>query len=237
MKFIKSLFKPKNIYFRINMDIIEFPEGWTPKLAILIRNLTEFEKRIIINILRILQRHLERHFVFWMKFEFTRIKFNNDQSILFRSYFELIMIDWTIISSEFTKREIRSEVGKSLWWILYYSFDGYDSMLYSKKVFRNYEAAFEDRRQLYPGILTKLFSTESSQNLNSLKILYILLVVNPLEIDKGNFENQPNELKDHQDFSEMENWFENRLNLLTFGQVFGKSLNHLKSEINKLQFK
>lgn len=234
MRLFKRLLGRKNIYFKITEDVITWPEGWTPEIVTLVGGLSEDEKNTLIKICKLLQRHLEHHFDFWIKTDFIRTMWEEDSSLLFKSYFELLMIDWIIITHEFGKKRVRADVGQTLWWVIHYSLIGYSKVLFSSKTFKTYELAFESRRKLYPNILASYFSEDKAENDIAYQNIYTLVIANPMTNDITNLENETlghSLIGGKLDFV---NWRQNMVRTISFNRNFSKGIGSLHKELNKL---
>jgi hypothetical protein len=234
MNIFKRFFGKKDIFFNLAVDAIEDPEGWNSEIEELVECLTEDEKKLLLGICKILHEHLEHHFDFWMKTNFSRKMFAEDVSVLFRSYFELLMIDWTVITVEFRKKKIRSEVEQTLWFVIHYSLEAYETTLYSNTTLKNYKVAFGDRSALYPKILTGFFSDNDSNKNVAFQNLYTLVIANPLTNDTGNLEKEQLGFSMINGMLDFGNWGENKVRTMIFINSFSKGLGHFSKKLKQL---
>lgn len=234
MSIFKRLLGKKNIYFKIVEEIITSPENWDQEALDLVEALTKEEKETIIRICKLLHKHLEHHFDFWTKNGFAREMIKNDISLLYKSYFELLMIDWILISNNFKKKQIRYEVGKTLFKILYYSLNAYSKSLFSQNTFRTYELAFENRSKLYPKILTSYFSGNKSKSDIALQNIYTLVVANPLTNDISNLDYESPGHSIIGGTLDYLNWEQNMRKTISFIKNFSSGINIFSNGLEKI---
>jgi len=230
--FAKSLrYEKKNIFFEITDGVITNPDGWGPEIVALVNQLTDSEKSFLQRVFGLLQEHCEHHYEFWNKHHFTSEMMRSDINLLFRSYFELLMVDWTIATHELRRREVKREVGQVLWYVIHFSLDSYSSALYSQATFTNYKSAFQSREQLYPKIFNFYFSDNDGKKNIAIQNLYTLMIASPLTNDTSSLENESfghSILDGTIDFG---NWQENAGRVITFHNSFAKGLGAFANKI------
>lgn len=231
MSFFKRFFGKRDFFFEIQESIITDPNGWSKEAEDLVYTLSQKEKDLLIKLCKILQKQMEYHYDFWIATDFTKEKFRNDTTFIYKSFFELLMIDFILICNSFQKKHIKDEIGQTLFLIIRDSLVvPYKQFLFSKDTFNNYEEAFSDRNILYQKRLTDYFSADTNKYSGASRFLFAILIHRPLsnEADKFGFSNKNSNGLINLDFlesSSQEYYFE---------LYFSKQINKFIKEINNV---
>jgi len=236
MNIFRIFFKRRDDFFKLNESVLEYPERVNKDIVKYVQQISADEKDFLNSLLKILQRHLNHHSDFWIKNSFTREYNDTDKDDLkiFKSFLELMLLDWTTITKEFQRKKVPERVGHVLWFMIYYSFESFDHRFFKDNDFKNYKDAFYNREQVYPEILSDLYKKEKRPSQRALQNLYTLLIANPLSnrVEQLSRENFGSSLINVE--LDPFNFDENTLRVLIFQKSFMKNLIEFEKAIVKL---
>ncbi len=214
MNFLKKLFTKQErtpFFFEFQACIISEPNFWSPEVQAVVDKLTETERLKIIIITSLLQVSIEWHSQYIVNTKYACNKLEDYPEYIFKSFFELTSLNWVLVTNYFRENKIRSEVGQALWWVIKYSFDGLDDLLFTAPSLNSFENAFQAGQEKYEELLAQYFKPR----LNETKVysdLFDKIVDNPLVEDSDgldflksfsmNFDKMPDVLFFHKHFSE-----------------------------------
>ncbi len=234
MIFFDKIFKKKKVGLRIIDDTIKFPRSWGKQINLLVQSLSEKELNQLLNICKIIDKHLEHHYKFWRKNEIAKSNMKADPILLYKSQFELLMIDWVLLTQKFKKNEIREEFGQTLWWVIHYSVNIYSSALFNNSTYKTYNEAFANRQELYFEIVSSYFGYNRDYSKETaFQNLYTLLIAYPLTNNISNLKDEMIGIKLEVQFLSF-NGFDNTVNAITFINSFQKGINTFSEKIDQV---
>jgi hypothetical protein len=185
-----DLFKKKEILtFKIDTLLLDDSSKFDTETKDLVKTLSTDEFAVLHTICRSLQKHIDSLINFWENegLSITKERMKSDKTVVYKSCFELLMMDWVLIAHEFKTKSIRREVGQILWFILYDSVIQSKPSIFNERTFPNFQLAFKDRTKVYEKLMIDLYSGESSHQL-ALQNLYVLFTQIPLKNDTSDIE-------------------------------------------------
>jgi hypothetical protein len=227
MNFLKRLFAKQEkppFFFEFQTCIISEPNFWSPEVQEVVDELTETERRKIIIITTLLQESIEWHSRYILNTRYTSNKLKDHPEYVFKSFFELTSLNWVLVTDYFRENEVRSEVGQALWWVIKYSFDGLDDILFKAPSLNSFENAFRVGQETYSELLTQYFKPRVNET-KKYADLFDKIVDDPLADSGGldflksfsmNFDKMPDIMLFHKHFSEGMNKFTNKLYQIKF---------------------
>ena len=193
-----------NTYFDINKTVISNPLLWEREIQKIARNLTENEKKCLLKICDILQESIQLHcdYLFDTEYTFEKVQETDEYEYLFKSYFEIISLNWVLITNFFRLNNIRDEIRQMLWWTINFSFYGQEGIFRatSYKIFDN---AFQSIQETY----TALLNLYSNPRLNEAEVyqnFFELIIENPLSDETSKIEMMGSFLRNFGDLTKMQ---------------------------------
>lgn len=183
MNFFKRLFlKRDNIYFSIPTMILTNPKLYGFTAETVTNKLSNKEVGISLKICELLSDHLHHHFQTLRGFKISVESLNNSPAYLYKSYLEVILLDWRSMHHLFNTNTVRAELREVLYYTLVQAFRSLPIL--EGTTFRTIDEIFKQREETSDMIISLLMDTGTDECFLAER-LYYLFIRSPLnrEID------------------------------------------------------